>query len=86
MDKNHCRRIEEHELGMLRDGMKKENRLAVAECLAEIGAVVGIAKKPMTRRSWLMARRWHRFQKEKLTVMGYRGKIVRLPKHVLKAE
>lgn len=64
--------------------MKKIDKLAVALCLDELRATVSIASKPLPRKAYLMARRWHKYQQGQLEAFGYRGKIDRLPKHKLK--
>ena len=66
--------------------MKREDRLVITACLEEIAAVVKGAKRPLTRKVFLDVRRWHRFQKEMLKELGYKGKISRMPKHIVKKE
>lgn len=66
--------------------MKRQDKLEAMACLEEIASVVAIAKKPMLRKAYLMARKWHRFQKGRLIGLGYKGKILRLPGHTLKVE
>lgn len=55
-------------------------------CLDEINAAVKATKKPLTRKTYLAARRWYRLQVDTLKVLKYRGKIPKLNKHRLKKE
>ena len=58
-------------------------RLIAKACLEEIASVIAIAGKPLTRKTYLLARRWYCFQVSRLVKSGYRGKVPpRFVKHV----
>ncbi len=66
--------------------MKKQDKLVAQGCIDEINSAVKATKKPLTRKTYLEARRWYRLQLETLQLLKYRGKVPKLNKHRLKKE
>jgi len=64
----------------------KSNRLVIKGCVEEIAAVVAIARKPLTRKTYLTSRKWYNFQKSILEELKYKGEISKFPKHKPKPE
>jgi hypothetical protein len=66
--------------------MNRAEKLEAQFCMAEIEAVRDVASRPMTRKQWLLGRKWWKFQVGRLMVLGYKGKVKRYMRHVAKLE
>lgn len=67
--------------------MKREDKIVARMHNEEIDATLKLVRKPLTRKTYLLARKFYTFHKERLEKLEYKGIILSFPrKHIVKKE